>query len=131
MVAIKVAKDQADGTVKWEAEVLRMVGDSPCIPQFIYSSTEHRLDYIVMEYLDGEDLGKIRDAIRNSSQSNLIPLPVAVYLGRQMLGCIRVLHERGFIHRDIKPANFIRKSKESTQFCIVDFGIAKMVIMMG
>lgn len=30
-------------------------------------------------------------------------------------------------NRDIKPANFVRKSAKETQFCIVDFGIAKLV----
>ena len=42
-----------------------------------------------------------------------------------MLACIRNIHERGYIHRDIKPANFVRREQESTEFSIIDFGVAK------
>ena len=71
-------------------------------------------------------MGKLRNRIRNSYNSNL-PLAAAAYLAKQMLTCIKGLHQRGYVHRDVKPSNFVRQNKNSTIFSIVDFGITKHV----
>mmetsp|Transcript_14525 Transcript_14525/g.24085 ORF Transcript_14525/g.24085 Transcript_14525/m.24085 type:complete len:849 (-) Transcript_14525:93-2639(-) len=54
-----------------------------------------------------------------------VPIPLASYLTRQMVKCLKPLHERGFIHRDVKPSNFVRRSTHSTEFVMIDFGLAK------
>jgi serine/threonine protein kinase len=79
-----------------------------------------------MELLQGEDMSKLRNRAKAASGIGLVALPAAVYLTRQMLACIRAIHERGFIHRDIKPANFVRRDRTGTEFCIIDFGLAKL-----
>lgn len=81
-----------------------------------------------MELLGGEDMAHLRNRIRASSPQGFIPIPIASYLSRQMLTAVREIHSKGFIHRDIKPANFVRRSFDSTDFCMVDFGIAKCVV---
>lgn len=68
-------------------------------------------------------MASLRDRLR--AKSPMISLPVANYLTRQILAGIKSLHMKGYIHRDIKPANFVRKSNLSTEFSVVDFGIAK------
>lgn len=78
-----------------------------------------------MDLLGGEDMSCLRDRVRSTSGTRLIPLPAAAYLATQMLTCIRNIHERGFIHRDIKPANFVRRECNSSEFSIIDFGVAK------
>ena len=83
-------------------------------------------EYLVMELLGGEDMAKFRNYIRTNS-GPMIPLIPTVYLTGQILKCIAVLHKRGYVHRDIKPSNFVRCKKNSTEFHMVDFGIAKQV----
>jgi tau tubulin kinase len=81
-----------------------------------------------MELLGGEDMAHLRNRIRASSPQGFVPIAIASYLSRQMLIAVREMHTKGFIHRDIKPANFVRRSFDSTDFCMVDFGIAKCVV---
>ena len=45
---------------------------------------------------------------------------------KQVLLCLKTF--RGYIHRDVKPANFVRKSKDSTSFCVIDFGLTKQYL---
>jgi len=78
--------------------------------------------YIVMEYLEGCDLGRLL-----SSQG---PLPVerAADLVVQACTGIQGAHAAGVIHRDLKPENlFICRRSDGTDLLkIVDFGIAKL-----
>ncbi|MEJ7603135.1 MAG: serine/threonine-protein kinase [Kofleriaceae bacterium] len=77
--------------------------------------------YIVMEYLEGEDLEGIVDTFG--------PLPVtdAVRYVLQSCEALAEVHVQGIVHRDIKPANlFLAARADGT--CIVkllDFGISK------
>jgi serine/threonine protein kinase len=82
-------------------------------------------EFLVMEYFDGEDMSKIRNHIRQASPT--MPLIPSIYLTIQMLKCIKSLHKHGYVHRDIKPSNFVRISRTSTEFRIIDFGVAKLV----
>ena len=79
------------------------------------------MPYIVMEYLEGEDLEGIVDTFG--------PLPVtdAVRYVLQSCEALAEVHVQGIVHRDIKPANlFLAARADGT--CIVkllDFGISK------
>jgi serine/threonine protein kinase len=93
-------------------------------PAFIHSDThKDKYIYVVMEYLGGEDMSRLRDATRSSIGA--IPVNIVCYLMMQMIQGTEDLHKKGFIHRDIKPANFVRRSKTSTEYCMLDFGISK------
>lgn len=76
--------------------------------------------YLVMEYIEGEDLQAKLDKVDG-------PLPEARVLAwaDQILDALEYLHTQDspIIHRDIKPAN-IRITPQS-QAVLVDFGIAK------
>lgn len=112
--------------VRWEGEVLKNLSGSTSFPQFLYYGNAGGSEYLVMELLGGEDMAHLRNRARQKNP--LIYLPVACFLSQQMLACIKCLHEKGFIHRDVKPANFVRRGVNSTEFCMIDFGIAKQVI---
>lgn len=122
--AIKIQSSETDARLKWESEVLTAMNDSDLTPQIVLLdqyAPEH--DFIVMQLL-GEDMSALRRRARQNTFKG-VPLPVVAYLSLQMLKCIEALHLKGFVHRDVKPANFVRKSHTSTEFCIIDFGIAK------
>ncbi|MCS7312731.1 MAG: serine/threonine protein kinase [Acidobacteria bacterium] len=79
---------------------------------------EAGVPYIVMEYLEGEDLD---DLIRRRA-----PLSVLEKLDiiRQVCDALGYAHARGIVHRDIKPANI--RLLEGRVPKVMDFGIAKV-----
>lgn len=122
-VAVKVLNDDIQGPVfKWEAEVLKNLLGQDFVPQFIYHGKHKERDILIMEFL-GEDMSMLRNRLRTLCPAiHIVP---ATYLAIQMLRCIKLFHNHGYIHRDIKPSNFVRSSRDSTSFHMVDFGIAK------
>jgi serine/threonine-protein kinase len=78
--------------------------------------------YLVMEYLDGEDLAHL--LVRGG------PLPVlrAVYIMIQACRGLAAAHSRGIVHRDLKPENLYicRRNDGSDLIKVLDFGIAKL-----
>lgn len=127
-VAIKLQHQDVDPTViRWESEVLQILAGESVVPKFVTNGKDENREYLVMEYLNGEDMAAIRNKIRTNNPTGLIPLTISVYLTKQMLSCVECLHKHGVLHRDIKPSNFVRKSRNSSQFSVIDFGIAKLV----
>lgn len=127
-VAIKVQNTEFDSTViRWESEVLKGLINVATVPKFIHYGTQENVNYLVMDILSGEDMASLRNRIRARTPTGLVALPGAVYLTREMLKCIRAVHDMGYVHRDVKPANFVRNSCNSTHFSTIDFGIAKLV----
>jgi eukaryotic-like serine/threonine-protein kinase len=78
--------------------------------------------FLVMEYLVGEDLGRVFE--------RLGPLPPDLVLRIGVQACIGLgmAHAQGIVHRDIKPANMFLAERDSGELRvkIVDFGIAKV-----
>jgi len=78
--------------------------------------------YLVMEFLDGEDLDHVL------KREHRLPLHRAADLLMQACHGLAVVHQRGIVHRDLKPANlFLTKRANGTEVIkILDFGIAKL-----
>lgn len=78
--------------------------------------------YLVMEFLEGQDLQGILDT------ENWLAPDRAIHLMLQALDALAHVHERGVIHRDLKPANlFVTPStglREKEHLHVMDFGIA-------
>ena len=88
---------------------------------------------IVMEWVEGETLARLRSRLAVDDAGRLSPL-VAARLGRDLfdLLCRMNLVGEGFVHRDISPANIMvrtahlpldRQLAEGTfDLCLIDFG---------
>lgn len=88
---------------------------------------------IVMEWVEGETLARLRPRFAVDDAGHLSPL-VAARLGRDLfdLLCRMSLVGEGFVHRDISPANIMvrtarlpldRQLAEGTfDLCLIDFG---------
>jgi serine/threonine protein kinase len=72
--------------------------------------------FLVMEYVDGNDLGEVL------SQRGAFPIPLACTYIRQACLALQHAHQRGLVHRDIKPSNLLL-SKDGTAIKVLDLGV--------
>jgi serine/threonine protein kinase/HAMP domain-containing protein len=75
--------------------------------------------YIMMELLDGSDLGKV--LLRKKK----IPLKETLVIALQLAKALDYAHKSGIVHRDIKPDNIIVLPDGET-IKVADFGIARI-----
>jgi serine/threonine-protein kinase len=79
--------------------------------------------YMVMEYLEGEDLQAVLDAGRD------LPVSDCVDIILQGLVAMAEAHAAGIVHRDLKPANMYVTRDRDGAICVkvLDFGISKLL----
>jgi len=79
--------------------------------------------FLVMEYLDGEDLEQ-----RLERAGRLQPRTAAEIV-KQLASALAVAHAEGIIHRDLKPGNvfLVRVPGDDVFVKVVDFGISKVL----
>ena len=74
--------------------------------------------YMVMEYLEGTDLGELLD------EEGPLPIARAVECVLQLCEALTVAHTAGIVHRDIKPQNlFLARHGQFETLKVLDFGI--------
>jgi serine/threonine-protein kinase len=78
--------------------------------------------YLVMEYLEGSDLGALVQA------RGALPAEEAVEYVLQACEAIVEAHDLGIVHRDLKPANLFltHRADGSPLVKVLDFGISKV-----
>ncbi len=81
------------------------------------------LRYLSMEFVKGITLKHLIE------QDQLLPVPVALRIAKQMCAGLAAAHEVGVIHRDIKPQNIIMEPNGSLK--LMDFGIARLTQERG
>jgi len=87
-----------------------------------HAKTKNGSPYLVMDYVEGEDLGKlIKDEV-------YLEQARALNIFAQCAEALEYAHAKGIVHRDLKPSNIIvTKSELGGELAkIVDFGIAKI-----
>lgn len=80
---------------------------------------EDELDYIVMEYIPGDNL---KSLIRKEAP---FTIKRALEITRQIAEALNHAHQRNIIHRDIKPHNIL--VTPDGQVKVTDFGIARAI----
>jgi serine/threonine protein kinase len=83
--------------------------------------------YLVMEYLEGQDL----DSLLRTRHA--LPVSEAIVYALQACEGLAEAHAAGIIHRDLKPANLFlaRKPDGSLRVKLLDFGISKLAPAAG
>ena len=108
-----------------EASVLARL-DHPNLPKVSDFFSDGPCDYLVMDYIPGEDLKKLLDQARQKGE--LLPQNEVLNWADQLLSAIEYLHRQDppVIHRDIKPSNL--KLTPSGVLKLVDFGLVKQMV---
>lgn len=93
------------------------------IVQITDQGLSHGRPYLVMELLDGEDLGRL---LARRARLSLIQ---ATDITEQLCRGLDKAHRAGFVHRDIKPENvFVIHEPDGGQYIkLLDFGIVKQL----
>ncbi|WP_438019347.1 serine/threonine-protein kinase [Sorangium sp. So ce315] len=108
-----------------EARVLARLR-SPHIVEVYDVGNERDLRYLVMELLEGEDLGRILN------RRHRLSLAEARALFTPVLMALKAAHEDGITHRDLKPSNIVvARTGDSAAVKLLDFGIAKLAQPSG
>jgi len=121
-VVVKILTDEASADPEskarflHEAKIAGGIQHDNIVSVFDYGEHGGR-PYIVMEYLEGEDL---RGAIRDGHAGNLAN---RLRIATDIAAALQYVHERGIIHRDIKPENV--HIDKNGKVKLMDFGIAK------
>jgi eukaryotic-like serine/threonine-protein kinase len=79
------------------------------------------IDYLVMEYVDGETL-------EHRLRRKRLTLSEALQIGAEIADAVARAHARGIIHRDLKPSN-IMLTRDGAK--LLDFGLAKFAERSG
>jgi eukaryotic-like serine/threonine-protein kinase len=74
------------------------------------------IDYLVMEYLEGETLA---DRLKRGR----LPLGQVLHYAIEIAGALDSAHRQGVVHRDLKPGNIILTKSGAK---VLDFGLAKV-----
>ncbi|HZS94524.1 MAG TPA: serine/threonine-protein kinase, partial [Chloroflexota bacterium] len=122
-VAAKVMRptgeDPLDALLRFQQEgaVLSTL-KHPNIVQVFGTFLEDETACIVMEFLEGRDLGQIL-------QAGPMPLDRVKAIGMQVASALAYAHARGIIHRDVKPDNVMIAGDDHVK--VTDFGIARVM----
>jgi eukaryotic-like serine/threonine-protein kinase len=121
-VAVKVLRDaglQHEARLEREAQVLAGLHHPHIVRYIAHGSTALDEAYLVMEWIEGEDLGR-------RLQRGRLRVDACIALGARVASALAEAHARGVIHRDIKPSNLFLPGGDVSRVKILDFGIARI-----
>lgn len=105
-----------------EARAATACGSEHIIDVFDMGRLDDNTPYMVMEFLEGEDLGELLE--REGAQ----PIGRVARIMQQACDGLEVAHAAGIVHRDLKPENIylLQRKKKADFVKILDFGISKI-----
>lgn len=123
VVAVKVLRpefvDDEEFLAKFKREAEAVANIShPNIVNVYDVGCDGKVNYIVMEYIDGQNLKEI------IKTEGTLDEYTALDITKQIAKALGAAHKKGVIHRDIKPHNILISS-EGRNVKVADFGIAK------
>jgi serine/threonine protein kinase len=105
-----------------EAEITSQLGHPHLVNVVDFGTAESGEPYLVMEFLDGEDLEQRLQKLGRLS------LETTTLITRQVASALAAAHAQDIVHRDLKPANiFLLNVPGEPEFAkVLDFGISKV-----
>jgi len=104
-----------------EAQAAAAVGNSHVVDVLDMGRLENGSLYIVMEHLDGADLGFAVALEERFSVGR------AIHILSQLCDALSAIHAAGIIHRDLKPENIFLTTRDGAPdfVKVLDFGVCK------
>ncbi|MCP4677918.1 MAG: protein kinase [Deltaproteobacteria bacterium] len=123
-VAIKIMptdkdKDGLSDRFIREARMLSELKHPAIVRYLAHGSMPSGERYLVMEWLEGEDLSR---RLKRSGLS----VNDTISLASRASGALGIAHRKGIIHRDIKPSNLFMIDGKPDQVKVLDFGVARL-----
>src|SRR5262245_28698025 len=127
--AIKLlSADQAEGQnpverFNREAQMASRIDNPHAVVIYDFGETDDGVLYLVMEYVEGESLGRALMRERTFSPQRTCAI------ARQIAEALGAAHALGIVHRDLKPDNVMLSQRPggADYVKVLDFGIAKTV----
>jgi eukaryotic-like serine/threonine-protein kinase len=107
-----------------EAEAASAV-NSPHVPRIFGSGSVGENPYLVMELLDGHDLGW------HLRRTGKLELELVVDMCEQVARALADVRTAGVVHRDLKPANLFLTDSLPRTWKVLDFGLSKILWESG
>jgi serine/threonine protein kinase len=106
-----------------EAEITSRLGHPHLVSVLDRGRAATGEPYLVMEYLEGEDLDQRLGRVRR------MPIEEVVRVVMQTASALSAAHAQGVVHRDLKPANiFLEQVSGEPDFVkVLDFGVSKLI----
>jgi serine/threonine-protein kinase len=105
-----------------EARAVNKIGHPNIIDIFSFGQLPDGRHFMVMEYLEGENLA------RRLERDSVPVLELRRLLG-EICEALEAAHQAGIVHRDLKPENIwiLGRGPEDSHIKLLDFGIAKLL----
>ncbi len=122
IVAVKILKDEYLANEEFrrrfknESKAIAVLNHKNIVKVFDVSFGD-RLQYIVMEYIEGISLKEYIE------QRGVLNWNEALFFSIQVLRALQHAHDKGIVHRDVKPQNIMLL--ENGTIKVTDFGIAR------
>jgi serine/threonine protein kinase len=134
VVAIKVlpghvaADPQLRERFDREAKVISSL-NHPHICALYDVGSQDGIDFLVMEYVDGETLADRIGRRAGPAGPAGLSLDETLQIARQIADALEAAHDKGIVHRDLKPANVAITADGTAK--VLDFGLAKVKAAAG
>ncbi|MGH7269138.1 MAG: serine/threonine-protein kinase [Polyangiaceae bacterium] len=126
-VAVERFLREAKVAAKIRSEHVARVHDVGRVGADGKESPDDGMPYIVMERLEGSDLGQV------IAERGALPIEEACEIVLQACEGLAQVHAAGIVHRDLKPSNIFvtRNADGSPAVKLLDFGISKLTFEEG
>ena len=125
LVAVKILKeayrpeDPVAQRFMLEAQIAGNLNHENVIRTYDFGFDPEGRPFMVLEFLDGEDLAQAIKGNRTASLQN------QARIGVELASALEYIHPRNIIHRDLKPANVFLAGFQTQSVKLMDFGIAR------
>jgi serine/threonine protein kinase len=108
----------SDARFEREAQLLSELSHPGLVRYVAHGVAPSGERYLVMEWLEGEDLAR-------RIQRSRLSIDEALLLATRVAEALAAVHARGVVHRDLKPSNIFLVGASLESVKILDFGVAR------
>lgn len=124
-VAVKLLQPEQDpqeaARFEREAQLLAELQHPHIVAYLAHGISEAGQPYLVMEWLEGEDL-------QQHLRRHLPSVADSVALLTGVSAALAAAHQLGTLHRDLKPSNLFLRGGDLRQVVVLDFGLARRAV---